>query len=68
MKKITNKKRKETNKQPKKETGGPREFRGQVGASTWRWGGVGWGGVGRRCGMWSSQRVDRGEQGMDYGV
>jgi hypothetical protein len=42
------------------------EFREKVGwgmeASTWRWGGVG-----RRCGMWSSQRVDGG-QGIEYGV
>ena len=40
------------------ETGGPRKFRGQVGwgdgASTWRR-------VGRRCGMWSSHRVDWGK-------
>jgi hypothetical protein len=39
------------------ETGGPREFRNQMGwrvrASTWRWGRVG-----RSCGMWSSRRVD----------
>ena len=38
------------------EIGGPRVFRGQV---QWGWGhpcGDG-GGVGRRCGMWSSQRV-----------
>jgi hypothetical protein len=49
-------------------TGGPREFRDQVG---WRVGGggihveTGWGGG--RCGMWSSWRVDGG-WGMDYGV
>jgi hypothetical protein len=43
-------------------TGGTREFRGQVGweveASMWR---QGWG-VWRRCGMWSSWRVN-GEAG-----
>jgi hypothetical protein len=41
------------------ETGGPREFRGQVGwqvgASTWRWGEVG-----RKCAKWSSWRLDVG--------
>ena len=45
------------------ETGGFREFKGQVGqgvrASMWRWGGLG-----RRCEMWSSQRVDLEGQGM----
>ena len=50
------------------ETGGPREFRGQVGyemgVSIWRQGGLG-----RLCGMWSSQRVDWGRgRGMEYGV
>jgi hypothetical protein len=53
-----------------KEPGGPREFRGQMGwgmgTSTWRqgWGGE-WGhphgdkgGVGKRYGMWNSQRLD----------
>jgi hypothetical protein len=48
------------------ETGGPREFRGQVGwgvgTATWRWGGV------RRYGMWSSRRVDGEGQRMEYGV
>jgi hypothetical protein len=46
------------------ETGDLREFRGQVGwglgISMWRWGEVG-----RRCGMWNSRRVERG-QGMEY--
>jgi hypothetical protein len=40
------------------ETGDPREFKGQVGwgvgKSTWRQK------VGRRYGMWNSQKVDRG--------
>ena len=40
------------------ETGCLRKFKGQVGwglgTSTWRQGGVG-----RRCGMWNSRRVDR---------
>jgi hypothetical protein len=52
------------------ETGVPREFRGQVGwglgVFKWRWGQVG-----RRCGMWSSQRVDGagvGEWDMEYKV
>ena len=49
------------------ETGGPREFRGQVWwgvrASKWRLGEVG-----RRCGMWSSQRLDGEGHGMEYGV
>jgi hypothetical protein len=44
---------------------GPREFRGEVGlgmgASTWRQG------VGRRCGMWSSWKVDW-KWGIKYGV
>jgi hypothetical protein len=48
------------------ETGGSREFRGHVGwgleASMWRWGGVG-----RRCGMWSSQKVVGEGRGMEYG-
>ena len=39
------------------ETGGPREFIEARWAST-----RSWGGVGRRCGMWSRQRVD-GEAG-----
>jgi hypothetical protein len=43
------------------ETGGLREFRDQVGCelgtSIWRQGGAG-----RRCGMWSSGRVDGEEQ------
>jgi hypothetical protein len=47
---------------PSPETGGPREFRGQVGlgvgTSTWRQG------VGRRYGMWISQRMD--EKSMKY--
>jgi hypothetical protein len=34
------------------ETGGLTEFRGQVGASSWRQG------AGRRYGMWNSWRVD----------
>jgi hypothetical protein len=45
-------------------TGDPREFRGQevrVGTSMWRWGGVG-----RRCGMWSSLRVD--QRGVGNGI
>jgi hypothetical protein len=46
------------------ETGGPREFRGQVacavGTSTWRQG-MGW-----RYGLWSNRRVYRGE--IKYGV
>jgi hypothetical protein len=51
------------------ETGGPSEFRGQVGwvvgISTWRQGV----GAGRRCGIWSSRRVDcGGGQGMEYRV
>ena len=58
------------------ETGGPREFKGQVGSRFFKGsGGVGggtptgcWGGVGRRCGMWSRQRVDGGCQGVEYGV
>jgi hypothetical protein len=37
-----------------------------------RWG-RGWGhplgdGVGRRCGMWNSRRVDGEAQGIEYGV
>ena len=42
------------------ETVGPRMYRGRVGgrASMWRQGGVG-----RRCGMWNSQRVDGGGVG-----
>jgi hypothetical protein len=40
------------------ETGGPRKFRDQVG---WGWGhSCGVRGVGRRCGMWNSRRVDGG--------
>jgi hypothetical protein len=41
------------------ETGGPREFRGQVGGGIH----IEMGGVGRRCGMWSRQRVDGGGTG-----
>jgi hypothetical protein len=49
------------------ETGGPREFRGQVGwalgASMWRWGGVE-----RRCEMWSNRREGWGLGGIEYGL
>jgi hypothetical protein len=36
--------------------------KGAGGASMWRWVGVG-----RRCGIWNSLRVDGGK-GMEYGV
>jgi hypothetical protein len=49
------------------ETGGPREFRGQMG---WRVGASMWnrGVVGRRCEMWNSWRVGGEEWEMKYGV
>lgn len=49
------------------ETAGPREIRDQVGRRvgkfTWKRGGMG-----RRCGIWHSWRVDGEVLGMEYGV